>query len=81
MTSQVAQPEIVNSDNGVKADGAMLDFTSLLPKDGLKPKEASGEKTLTFHLANAKDFRQGGEFKSQLVLFDARVLGQPTRPQ
>jgi hypothetical protein len=78
LKSELARPELMNSDNGVKADGAIVDFTPLLPSDGLKPMSASGEKTLVFHLEGMRDFRHDRNIKPYLVTFEAKILGTPS---
>jgi hypothetical protein len=68
--------EIVNSDNGLKEDGAVWDFSAQLKERVLRPNEFSGTKTLIFRLTKPKPFREGNKFNYGLVGIDARILGR-----
>jgi len=82
LTSQLGVPAVVGATNGAGTVGAIWDFSSLIPKNGLSPDSAAAPKTLTFRLSDIRGIRharQSGGFASGLVRFDARVYGRTSK--
>jgi len=73
--SDLGVPTIVGAENGLGGPGAVWDFTPTLPSGVLAPNAESSGKTLTLRLSAVQPFIQGGEWKWELVNFDAQVLG------
>jgi hypothetical protein len=80
LRSELGVPTVVGADNGVAVAGAVWDFTATFAAAGLAPNAVSAAKRLTFHLTDVRPFLQEGEWKAQLVNFDARVFGKPSGP-
>ena len=61
--------------------GAVFDLAPPGGAGALPPGASTAPRTLTFHLADVRPFRQGRDFRLGLVTFDARVLsGGRSRP-
>ena len=79
LRSDLGLPSAEQAENGVRGVGAVWDFSSVIPANGLKPNETSAEKRLAFKLTDQRPLRQGKTFKFGLIEIDARVLAKGAR--
>jgi hypothetical protein len=75
LESEISTPTVVGSENGKNGSGAVWNFTSSLPGGMLLPDSSGSFKELRFRLADLKGFKQGEEFKFEMVSFTAQVFG------
>jgi hypothetical protein len=81
----LGEPQAINADNHQSGTGAVWDFSSLVPADGLPPGARSGEKQLRFRLLHVRHYEKAAadwrdpskmQFTLGLVSLQVRVLGR-----
>jgi hypothetical protein len=68
-------PQILDSD-GKNPGNEILNFTSLLTNNELKPKESSGKMLLKFRLSNPTKIETAKDYLIRYISFKARTYGK-----
>ncbi|HEY2975528.1 MAG TPA: sialidase family protein [Pyrinomonadaceae bacterium] len=69
--------QITNADNGQSDAGAVWDFSSVIPKEGLAPMTMSEAKTLTFRITDLRQVsNRPGQVRDELFTWDVRIYAR-----
>jgi hypothetical protein len=74
LESPFGEPVIVGSENGVEGAGAIIDFSALVPENGLAPGASTGIRPLTIRLKDFEPLTIGGRALGNVIRLDARLF-------
>jgi hypothetical protein len=76
LVSELWTPVIINADNGLSGNGAILEFSGKPPNGVLGAAELSAEKKLELKLLDFKPFSSIQEWRGSLIRFDVRIFAR-----